>query len=273
MMERVDMTLMRLRTFELIEGGRASSADEAIIADLTSLSSRRNTSAKAVKAAKTLLEKGNIDEDGVAGEITQPRNATAYGSSAETLSENTTSQASSKDASQFSTDVPANDRVSSTTDDSSRGLSNSKGGGDTCEESCFGGDGDEAPGGDTTTGDSGRVGMEPERAEVIRWLHFRTTDVVAFMGAALQAGDIHATSFIWRRHSRADRGITFRGKDRHEGRLLGRESKEGQRLVEALPGQLGGLPTDTPIRPLGMWLRDEVLPALDVSGAMAVSFS
>lgn len=265
------MTLMRLRTFELIEGGRASSADEAIIADLASLSPR-NTNAKAVKAPKIISGKGNIDEEAIAGENALPRDAIADGSSAETLPKNTTSEASSKHASHFSTDLPANDKIGSTTHDSARGLSNSKGRENKYEEACVGGDGDEDRGGDAKTGDGGRVGMEPERAEVIRWLYFRTTDVVAFTGAALQAGDIHAASFIWRRHSRGDRGITFRSKDRREGRLLGREDKEGQRLVETLPGQLVGLPTGTPIRPLGMWLRDEVLPALDVSGAMAVSF-
>lgn len=99
------------------------------------------------------------------------------------------------------------------------------------------------------------------RVEVTRWLQFLGVDLVTFVGAALQAGDVHAASIVWRRHGRTDRGL--RGSPGH--------GNEGQSLAAALPDQLAALPASAPTAPLGSWLRDDVLPALDVASAMTVS--
>lgn len=114
-------------------------------------------------------------------------------------------------------------------------------------------------------------------SEVARWLQFRTADLVSFVGGALQVGDVQAASVAWRRHGRTDRGAARTSKtaaaavagiSTRAGGAVG----EGNRMEVALPGQLVTLPAVAPPVLLGAWLRDEVLPWLDVAGVIAVSF-
>lgn len=113
--------------------------------------------------------------------------------------------------------------------------------------------------------DNNGDGIDVHETEVTRWLRFRTMDLVSFVGTALQAGDIQAAAVVWRRHGRTDRGAAGRPDER------GAEASEGRRLELALPAQLATVPAGAPPALLGAWLRDEVLPSLDVSGAVAVS--
>lgn len=137
--------------------------------------------------------------------------------------------------------------------------------------------------GDETLEDGDGDGTWGEQlvTEVDRWMLFRTTDLVAFVGTALQAGDIQAASVAWRRHGRTDRGADrtaaggtvavaagLCGDAAGAGR--GDEGEEGRRLEAELPGQLATVPASAPVVLLGTWLRDEVLPSLGVTGTIAV---
>lgn len=113
--------------------------------------------------------------------------------------------------------------------------------------------------------DNSGDGIGVHETEVTRWLQFRTMDLVSFVGTALQAGDILAAAVVWRRHGRTDRGAAGRPDEKRA------EAAEGRRLELALPAQLATVPAGAPPALLGAWLRDEVLPSLDVSGAVAVS--
>ena len=126
-------------------------------------------------------------------------------------------------------------------------------------------------------------------SEVARWLRFRTVDLVSFVGSALQAGDVQAAAVAWRRHGRTDRGAgRAAAATAAAAAVPGRSSaaaagggaggavrkggvEEGRRLEAALPGQLATVPAAAPPALLGAWLRDEVLPWLDVAGVIAVS--
>ena len=123
----------------------------------------------------------------------------------------------------------------------------------------------------------GGGGGVDEETEVARWLQFRTTDLASFVGGALQVGDVQAAAVVWRRHGRTDRGAGRPVKrNTRTATAAGRggeseEGAEGRRLEMVLPAQLATLPARAPPTLLGTWLRDEVLPALDVAGALAVS--
>lgn len=145
------------------------------------------------------------------------------------------------------------------------------------EEGEHGGSG--VDGGEDTNKSTMATAVEAEESEVDRWLRFRTTDLVAYVGAALQAGDVHAASIVWRRHARADRGgpvgkesLFSSGDDRSRGGASGGRAgvSEGERLVVLLPEQLASAPAAGALRLLGEWLRDEVLSSMDVAGAMLV---
>lgn len=117
--------------------------------------------------------------------------------------------------------------------------------------------------------DGGSGGDDAGLSEVERWQQFRTADLVSFVGRALQAGDIQAAAVAWRRHGRTDRGAG-RAAAAGGGRGVS-DGKEGRRMGVALPGQLVAVPAGAPPLLLGGWLRDEVLPWLDVVGVVAVS--
>ncbi|CAM9795603.1 unnamed protein product [Ascophyllum nodosum] len=122
----------------------------------------------------------------------------------------------------------------------------------------------------------GGGGGVDEETEVARWLQFRTTDLASFVGGALQVGDVQAAAVVWRRHGRTDRGAGRPVKrNTRTATAAGRggeseEGAEGRRLEMVLPAQLATLPAGAPPTLLGTWLRDEVLPALDVAGALAI---
>eukprot|EP00752_Nemacystus_decipiens_P005910 g5342.t1 len=119
-------------------------------------------------------------------------------------------------------------------------------------------------------------------SEVARWLRFRTVDLVRFVGGVLLAGDVQAAAVAWRRHGRTDRGArrTAVAAEARSSAMAGGGGggdalrkggvEEGRRLEMALPGQLATVPAAAPPVLLGAWLRDEVLPWLEVAGVVAV---
>lgn len=248
MVERIAAVLTRLRTFELIEGGRGSTPDGSSPID----SSKLGLSPEG-RAGEGTLAVVSDDGDRRSGRV----------SHADEDTENLDQSASvALEAVEGSLDIIRH----SSTSDGEQSVSSDDGGNSHSGREKSLHDVEE----DSSIGGESEAGIKQGATEVTRWLRFRTTDLVAFIGAALQAGDIHAASVAWRRHSRTNRGSQSVGAGRSAERREVGEGSEGQRVVAALPDQLAGLPASAPLAPLRAWLRDEVFPALDVSAAMAV---
>lgn len=265
MLERMASNLARLRTFELIEGSRRSALSVS-------------ASTPAATAASPLLELGSA----------AIRQGNSYGND---------------DGNNAGGGGGGYGPVTRGKENSEEdGEANGSGGGGSCraESRDDGADGNgtaaAAPAAASGVVDgvaaktmlsdvSDKEGGGAALSEVARWLQFRTADLVSFVGGALQAGDVQAASVAWRRHGRTDRGVARTAKTAAAA-AAGAESAGaggagaarnggavdgGRRMEVALPGQLATLPAVAPPVLLGAWLRDEVLPWLDVAGVMAVS--
>lgn len=276
--------LARLRTFELIEGGRRSS--------FPSLPPSASTST----AFETRASSCDDDGQSSGGYATGVAGGTK-GDCATTENGATTTLGDSDDGDGGCGGVDENDDPDVTAGRKGVNSKNNKHNvvntGSSATDSDHGqreGDDSNSDEVTTKTTTSNRKKNTTAAKEVARWLRFRTTDMVAFVGAALQAGDVQAASIVWRRHGRTDRGAaSFRhrisegrfvpgdagagddggGSERTNGK--GIDEEEDGRVEVALPGQLAVVPADASLVLLGTWLKDEVLPSLDVAGAMAVS--
>lgn len=258
MLERMVAVLARLRTFKLIEGGRRSTLSAPPPPISATVAGTTDGPSPLTRAS------GGGDNNGVA-----------------------------RGDAEGADDIPGGGGSS----DAARGKENEDLGGSGENDSPEEGTADRPlykDGGNVASKDSAGTGSGAETdaasSEVVRWLQFRTADLVSFLGGALQIGDIQAASVVWRRHGRTDRGAGHRAGARLSktigagaatagavaggaaaGRKYGGNAEEGRRLELALPGQLATVPAVAPPVLLGAWLRDEVLPWLDVVGVMAVS--
>lgn len=278
MLERTAGVLARLCTFELIEGGRSSSfgfpssavdgvvdtasttgasLDPHVLRDVSNSKSSSSSNDNSV-GKDSGVDQGH--ESDMVDEIADPSDATIVADSID--GKKSASGGISRDSSAEGLDSPTADG----------GLSQGR---RRLERNGDDNDLDEAK--DTamtnaSTNNNNSVNVDSTAVtQVARWLQFRTADLVTFVGDALHAGDIQAASIAWRRHGRTDRGVV--GATRVCGNGGGRGAEEGFRLEEALPAQLAMVPATAPPSMLGAWLRDEVLPSLDVAGAVAVRVS
>lgn len=258
MLERLASVVARLLTFELIEGGRRSS--------LPSRPSIRPSPGASIPRACG-NENGDDDDDD------DDANA-AHDDSDESTDhldeeEKGWGEEDSENATDSSMETPEKNRAFSGVVPP---LAEYDGSGD--REGWAGVD-------EETKRRGGGGGGERTPTQVARWLKFRTMDLSSFLGMALLSGDVQAASIVWRRHGRTDRGVgrrTARSAETPAGAgsragAAAEEDEQGRRLELALPGQLAAVPAGAPPVLLGAWLRDEVLPWLDVAGVMAVSFA
>lgn len=278
MLERLAAVLARLLTFELIEGGRRSS-----------LPSRpaigRSPGASIPRPCGNDNDEDNGDADDDGDDAAQDDGSD---DSTDQFEEEETGRGEedSENAADSAVENPEKNRVFS---GAVPPLAEYDGNGD--RKGLAGVDEDASRRGsasvssaDSSANGSGGAG-ERTPTQVARWLEFRTMDLSSFLGVALLAGDVQAASIAWRRHGRTDRGV---GAVRRTGSSAATpagaggsrsgggggaagEDEEGRRLEMALPGQLAAVPAGAPPVLLGAWLRDEVLPWLDVAGVMAVS--
>lgn len=260
MLERLAAVLARLLTFELIEGGRCSS-----------LPTRPGTDASTIPPCGDDYNDNNDNATIDGGSDKSTDHLEEEGGEEE--NENTTESEVETPEKNRSLVPPLSDHD---------GNADRKGGAKVDEETrrCSGG----SSGGDGgSSGGGGGGDGERTPTQVARWLKFRTMDLSSFLGVTLLAGDVQAASIAWRRHGRTDRGVARSRQTPRSVEALacagGRgggggvgEDEEGRRLELALPGQLAAVPAGAPPALLGAWLRDEVLPWLDVAGVMAVSY-
>ena len=261
MLERLAGVVARLLTFELIEGGRRSS-----------LPSRPSIGSSPGASKPRACGNENGDDD---GDDDDDANAAHDGSDESTdyleeeeEEETGRGEEDSENAADSSVETPEKNRDFS-------GL--------VPPLTKYDGNGDRkgwAGVDEVTKRPGGGGGGERTPTQVARWLKFRTMDLSSFLGMALLSGDVQAASIAWRRHGRTDRGVGRR-TDRSAATPVGAgsragggagEDEQGRQLELALPGQLAAVPAGAPPVLLGAWLRDEVLPWLDVAGVMAVSF-
>ncbi|CAM9262363.1 unnamed protein product [Ectocarpus sp. 12 AP-2014] len=266
MLERLTGVLSRLRTFELIEGGRKSTLlVSATAATASSAAAAAAAAAASELAAVVPLSSALIrppgDEDSSHAEDGDGEIAVARGGGGK---EN---QGCGRDG--------GGDGSDDDDDDDGEGEDAHLGG--TGRRSSSPGPvqsslaGSEVGGGSPPTRDQHGGSGDTELSEVERWLQFRTADLVSFVGGALQAGDIQAAAVAWRRHGRTDRGAGRAAAAAAAAGGGGSGGEEGGRLMGvALPGQLASVPAGAPPLLLGGWLRDEVLPWLDAVEVVAL---
>lgn len=270
MLDRMAGVLARLRTFELIEGGRRP---------VVSVSTPTSIGGATPVASTPLLplggtvtrpgDDGGNDDGNIAGGIGGGDGAVAHGkeNKAEGGEANQDDGIGSCSSAESGEDGDADSNGAATAhDDNDDDMAT--------DTAVISGVNDKNGGGGEQQGSHGGGAV---LSEVARWLQFRTADLVSFVGGALQAGDVQAASVAWRRHGRTDRGAARAAKAAAAATAVSTGAGgagaigEGRRMEVALPGQLATLPAVAPPVLLGAWLRDEVLPCLDVAGVMAVS--
>lgn len=286
MLERIASVLTRLRTFELIEGGRGATRNKS--SGSSGSSSLSATTPEAVGGVSLVSSPATA----VGGTARAREIVSVVGPEAAVDAVEVDGVRISKDdmlaeldneeeSSEGGDDVrKGSNEIHDNEDDDHDEIVIARGHGDTsgCDGRSKSEIGAEYTGagkeGSDLEGDEEKEGINAQKAEVSRWLRFRTTDLVAYVGAALQVGDLHAASIAWRRHCRTDGGPGRSNVLPSASGLVGdgcSSESDGGTLAITLPEQLAGLPAGAPPQLLGEWLRDEVLPSLNVAGAMAVS--